>query len=130
MLAEDDEDNRRLIRHILGKAGAWVEAVGDGQQAMECALAAQKEGDSFRVILMDMQMPVMDGYSATRALRNRGYAGPIVALTAHAMGGDSEDCFKAGCNDYATKPIQRTNLISMIRKWADRNRVSSSAVSG
>ena len=118
LLVEDGVDNQRLISLILKQAGAEVVVAENGLVACETVALAEQEGNSFDVILMDMQMPVMDGYEATRRLRIEGYYRPIIALTAHAMAGDSNKCKVAGCDDYLTKPIDKHTFINMVAKYA------------
>jgi PAS domain S-box-containing protein len=117
LLAEDGPDNQRLICYVLRKAGAEVTVADNGKEALELALAAQQSAKPFAVVLMDMQMPVMDGYEATSRLRSAGYTGPIIALTAHAMLEDRQKCLGVGCNDYTTKPVNRTNLLEITAKY-------------
>ncbi|MEM9353620.1 MAG: ATP-binding protein, partial [Planctomycetota bacterium] len=130
LLAEDGPDNQRLIAFVLRKAGADVVVADNGRIAFDLAVAAESgaglpediEPGPFDVVLMDMSMPEMDGYEATAALRNEGFAKPIIALTAHAMASDRQKCLDAGCDNYATKPIDRPALISMVGEYANGSR--------
>ena len=109
LLAEDGYDNREFVRDVLCRAGAEVQCVENGQQAV-----AATQAETFDVILMDMNMPHMDGYEATRLLRGRDYTRPILALTANAMSDDGDRCKQAGCNEHLAKPIDRARLIQAL----------------
>lgn len=111
LIVEDGPDNQRLIGHILTRASCVTEAVDNGQACLDRIAAA---GDAFDVVLMDMQMPVVDGLAATRTLRERGCRMPIVALTASAMEADRTACMAAGCDAFLTKPIDRHELLRVL----------------
>ena len=115
LLVEDNPVNQKLAKLMLAKGGYQVEVAGNGREAVERFTASPED---FDLILMDIQMPEMDGMEATRAIRNKGFdAIPIVAMTAHAMTGDREMCLEAGMDDYITKPIKRETVFKMIEKW-------------
>jgi len=120
LVAEDTAMIRRLVSMFLTKGGARVEVVRDGQEAVECALAAEASPDPFDLVLMDMQMPVMDGYQAATALRAAGYRKPIVALTAHAGEEDARACCRAGCDGHLAKPIGCEAMIAACARWIGR----------
>ena len=114
LVADDGRDNQYLISLFLTSAGAQVDVVEHGQAAIDRIRNAAREDRPYDVVLMDMQMPELDGYAATARLRKDGFAGPIVALTAHAMAGDREKCLAAGCSDYLSKPVTRNNLLRTV----------------
>jgi PAS domain S-box-containing protein len=128
LLAEDGLDNQRLISFILKKAGAVVTVVDNGQLAVDAAIEASDRKESFHVILMDMQMPVLDGYGATLLLRGKGYQDTVIALTAHAMESDRVKCLNSGCDDYTTKPINKARLIATIANYYHPKSVTSAVV--
>jgi PAS domain S-box-containing protein len=109
LVVEDGTSNQKLISVVLGRAGVSVELAENGQIGFEKALAGQ-----YDVVLMDMQMPVMDGFTATQRLREEGYKTPIIALTANAMKGEEEKCRGAGCTGYLTKPINVDLLLRTV----------------
>ncbi len=128
LLAEDNPVNQKLAKLMLGKAGYHVAVAGDGRQALEMYVAAP---DDFDLIFMDIQMPEMDGFEATKEIRkwekqNAPAAPsahiPIVAMTAHAIEGDMERCLAAGMDDYITKPIKRELVYQTVEKWVLKKR--------
>ena len=119
LLVEDHPVNRKLATNILSKAGFRVETAEDGKLALEAL-----EQQAYDIVLMDIQMPRMDGYEATRAIRaGQGATAriPIVAMTAHAMKEDKDRCLEAGMNDFVTKPIRPQQLFATIDKWISRD---------
>jgi signal transduction histidine kinase/DNA-binding response OmpR family regulator len=115
LLAEDNPVNQKLAMVMLSKAGYKVTLVANGRLAVEALVAAPEDFDT---ILMDIQMPEMDGYEATRQIRRRGFTAiPIIAMTANAMKGDKELCLGAGMNDYITKPIKREVVFQILERW-------------
>ena len=117
LVAEDGLDNQRLVRGVLTAAGAQVTVVENGLLACEAVERSIEEGRPFDLVLMDMQMPEMDGYTATQRLREQGFGIPIIALTAHALAGDRERCIESGCDDYMTKPIDRHLLTTAAAQY-------------
>jgi CheY-like chemotaxis protein len=116
LLVEDNPANRKLARYILEDRGHIVEIAGDGQEAIRLA-----ERNRYDVILMDVQMPGMDGLEATAAIRKREAGGrrvPILAMTAHAMRGDRERCLAAGMDGYLSKPIHAQEMIGLVESLA------------
>lgn len=111
LLVEDDEMNRDMLSRRLMKRGYEVTIATDGQQGVDMARAGE-----FDIILMDMSLPVMDGWTATRELKADDHtkAIPVIALTAHAMQGDQDKAMAAGCDDFDTKPVELTRLLGKI----------------
>ncbi|MHC5002273.1 MAG: response regulator [Planctomycetota bacterium] len=115
LVAEDNADNQRLIGEILRRQQAEVALVGDGQAAVEATLAAQRADQPFDIILMDLQMPTLDGFAATRELRRHEIATPIIAVTAHVLPEEHRRCLDAGMDDHVAKPIDPAQLAATIR---------------
>lgn len=111
LLVEDNEDNRDMLSRRLTRKGYEVVCAADGAQGVEMALSSAPQ-----LILMDMSLPILDGWEATRRIKTDAAtrAIPIIALTAHAMAGDREKALDAGCDDYDTKPIELPGLLNKI----------------
>ena len=119
LLAEDGPDNQRLISFVLRKAGAEVTIAGNGQEALQAVDEANAAGNSFDLIISDLQMPVLDGLSLVKALRARGLTLPVLALTADVMPEVRDRCLQAGFNDFCVKPIDRPRLIAVCAQWLE-----------
>ncbi len=120
LVAEDSPDNQELVTFVLERSGAQVTAVDNGAEAVRVALAAQRNGSPFDVILMDVQMPMLDGFTATERLREQEYPGLIVALTAHARPEELQQSRRSGCNACISKPIDNSilRLIAQLKQRA------------
>jgi CheY-like chemotaxis protein len=116
LLVEDNELNRDMLSRRLNKRGYEIDIAIDGQQGIDMANSGQPD-----LILLDMSLPVVDGWDAAKALKGSDATKdiPIIALTAHAMAGDKEKALEAGCNDYDTKPVDLNRLLEKIGLWIE-----------
>ena len=113
LVVDDAPDNQLLVSRILKLAGANVDCAENGRRGVELALSG-----SYDAVLMDIQMPELDGYGATQELRAKGYTKPIIALTAHAMKDERQRCLKIGFNDHMSKPVDRAALLRKLKELA------------
>lgn len=133
-IAEDNHINRKIAISFVTRLGLTCEAYEDGKQAWEALQAKSKEGKPFHLVLMDVQMPVLDGYEATKAIR----ADPdpqvnkvlIIAMTASAIRGDREKCLEAGMNDYLAKPVRQAALKAMLDEYLSKGKTTDSTTNG
>lgn len=116
LLVEDGIHNQRVMVYFLHHAGADVEIADNGQIACDKVAEAEKAGQPFDLILMDMEMPVLDGYAATAKLRASGSKAPIIAMTAHAMAQHKERCLSCGCSHYISKPVNRARMLEVVHE--------------
>jgi PAS domain S-box-containing protein len=124
LVAEDIKSNQMLMKVLLEKMGLKTTLADNGAEAVD-----KVKSQSFDLIFMDVHMPQMDGYEATRTLRNNGIKTPIVALTANAMEGDEKECLDAGCDDYLSKPVIYTKLVAMLGKFLGKTDLPEVAAS-
>jgi CheY-like chemotaxis protein len=117
LLADDTPSTQAALSLVLRRAGASVDVSANGTAAVQSALAALRAGQPYDVVLMDVQMPDVSGPAATAMLRAQGYRHPIVALTAHALDGERERCLDAGCDGFATKPIEAPDLVRLVQQY-------------
>ena len=124
LLAEDNFTNQRIVELILNKAGSSVDIAVNGLEALAMVAAAREAGTPYDAVLMDIQMPEMDGYNATRALRDRSFRQPIIALTAHALPADRQHCLDAGCDDHIAKPIDSGELLAKLTRHIEGSKAA------
>jgi two-component system, chemotaxis family, CheB/CheR fusion protein len=117
LVVDDRSEIRFLAKQFIEKARAEVEVAVDGDDALRIIERSERRGQPFDVVLLDMQMPVKDGYTTARELRARGFRQPIIAVTAHAMQGDRQRCLDVGCNDYTPKPLEQRRLLELISHY-------------
>jgi PAS domain S-box-containing protein len=120
LVVEDDPDIQNIVRLLLQETKLEIDGAGDGQAGCEMAEKSRTEGRPYDAIIMDIQMPVMNGYEATRWLREHGWLGPIIAMTAHTLESDRTRCLAAGCDDYIAKPSIATALQATIERHLKR----------
>ncbi len=120
VVADDTPDTARLLQLFLEREGATVELAANGREAVDAVRRSQTAGPPIDLILMDMQMPVLDGYAATGELRAIGFHRPIIAITAHGLEYDRDACLRAGCDDYILKPFSRDTLLTIVVGWTKR----------
>ena len=124
LMAEDNPINQRVGMLILQRAGFAIDVVSDGNEAVQAHIA-----NPYDVILMDCQMPAMDGFEASRQIRGAKTKQPvIIAVTANALAGERERCLRAGMDDYLSKPFQAEQLVAVVRKWTDRDSASAASI--
>lgn len=128
LLVEDNHDNEQIFLHMLKPYGVRLTVTKDGAEGLAAVLEQEKTSSPYDLILMDMQMPVMDGFSATRSIRQHNVDTPIVALTAYAMDSDAQRCLEAGCSGFLAKPVVRSDLLEKILSVFDQHRDSNKAL--
>jgi signal transduction histidine kinase/ActR/RegA family two-component response regulator len=121
LVVDDRRDIRFLLTRILQRAGAMIETADNGREAVEKVRELMHVDGGLDLVVIDMQMPEMDGYEATRTLRELGFDRPIVALTANAMHGDRERCVAAGCTEYISKPIDGSEMLRLVSRLVEKH---------
>jgi two-component system CheB/CheR fusion protein len=117
LVVDDRSEIRFLAKQFIEKSGASVEIAVDGDDALRTIERSENRNEPFDIVLLDMQMPVKDGYTTARELRARGFNKPIIAVTAHAMQGDRQHCLEVGCNDYTPKPLEPRRLLELVAHY-------------